>query len=62
MKYLFFILLLGCSPKNEKQFDDDYVLIEFASKLEEESLKVDPHEGLKIDGEKQGIRQNEPVE
>jgi len=52
MRFLIFFLLLGCAPKNERQFDDDYVLIEFASKLEEESLKKESTDGRAYDPHK----------
>lgn len=40
MKHLFFLLLLSsCQPAKESTPADEYVLIEFASKLEEDYEK-----------------------
>lgn len=57
MRFILLLALIGCAPKTERRFDDDYVLIEFASKLEEESLKKaaqdgrphDPHHNVSSD-------------
>mgnify|MGYP003574905212 CR=1 FL=1 len=45
MKALFFLLLIltaACSKPDKREFSDDYVLIEFASKLEENYHQLHP--------------------
>ena len=47
MKFLVLLLLfVSCSKKNETVVSDDYVLVEFASKLEEDYQKLSGEEGL----------------
>lgn len=47
MKYLLFLLLVSsCAPKREEP-SDDYVLIEFASKLEEDYQKLEGNNSRK---------------
>lgn len=63
ISFLFLFLIVACSPSgnSQKVSGDDYVLIEFASKLEEDEIKKNTPPDLKIDGEKQGIRQDKTV-
>lgn len=35
-------MLVSCSERPSQQSDDEYVLVEFASKLEEEYTKLEP--------------------
>jgi hypothetical protein len=47
VKFLVLLLLfVSCSKKNETVVSDDYVLVEFASKLEEDYQKLSGEEGL----------------
>ena len=48
MKYLLpLLIILGSCSKQPESPSDDYVLIEFASKLEEEYQKLEPTEQKK---------------
>jgi hypothetical protein len=44
--FLLFLILVACSKQEQAEMSDDYVLVEFASKLEEDYQKLSGHEGL----------------
>ena len=52
MKVLFvFLCLVACSKKEELMVSDDYVLVEFASKLEEDYQRLSGEESLPSNGD-----------
>lgn len=42
MKYLFLLIIISACSGYREEPSDDYVLIEFASKLEEDYQKLEP--------------------